>query len=83
MDQELIARAHQEVGSEEAAKTFFSIQLQVLKDSGAVCSFLCMPNIFTMAVGLADGRLVLYDLIDLQAFQLAKQSSTINSHGLH
>lgn len=30
-----------------------------------------MPNLYTMAVGLSDGRLVLYDLSDLQAFHLA------------
>lgn len=30
-----------------------------------------MPSLFTMAVGLNDGRLVLYDLTDLQAFHLA------------
>lgn len=30
-----------------------------------------MPNLYTMAVGLDDGRLVLYDLSDLQAFHLA------------
>jgi hypothetical protein len=52
-------------------RQFFSIQLEVLNDSGAILSILCMPNLFTMAVGLNDGRMVLYDLVDLQAFHLA------------
>lgn len=53
------------------SKSYFSIQLEVLNDSGAVLSILCMPNLFTMAIGLNDGRMVLYDLADLQPFHLA------------
>lgn len=52
-------------------KTFFSIQLEVLNDSGAILSVLCMPNLFTMAAGLNDGRLILFDLAALQPFHLA------------
>ncbi|KAG5673512.1 hypothetical protein PVAND_003554 [Polypedilum vanderplanki] len=53
-------------------RSFFAIQLkQVLDDSGAIISFLCMPSLIMMATGLADGRMILYDLVDLQAFHLA------------
>lgn len=34
-----------------------------------------MPNLFTLAVGLNDGRLVLYDLVELHAFHLAHPPS--------
>jgi len=57
----------------ESEKSFFAIQLAVLNDSGAILSILCMPNLLTLAVGLSDGRMVLYDLSGekLEAFHLA------------
>lgn len=51
--------------------SYFTIQLEVVEDSPAVLSILCMPNLFTMAIGLCDGRMVLYDLADLRPFHLA------------
>lgn len=74
VEQAQIALSHRRATSADQRvpdKSFFSIQLEVLNDSGAILSILCMPSLFTMAVGLADGRLVLYDLSDLQAFHLA------------
>lgn len=72
VEQTHIAKAHHRTTAGKLPeKTFFSIQLEVLNDSGAILSMLCMPSLFTMAVGLADGRLVFYDLTDLQAFHLA------------
>lgn len=57
---------------ENGENLFFSIQLkQVLDNSGAIISMLCMPTLFMLAVGLDDGRMILYDLVDLQAFHLA------------
>lgn len=79
MEQEEIALKHQKLLMVEEKckdKTFFSIQLEVLNDSGAILSMLIMPNLYTMAVGLNDGRMVLYDLIDLQAFHLAYPPSS-------
>lgn len=52
-------------------KSFFSIQLEILVDSTAVQSILCMPNLFMMTVGLADGRMVLYSLENLKPFHVA------------
>lgn len=68
-----IASAHRKVTSEQqvSEKCFFSIQLEVLDDAGAILSILCMPNLYTMAVGLNDGRMILFDLVDLQPFHLA------------
>lgn len=57
--------------SESSDKTYFSIQLEVLIDSSPILSILVMPNLFTMAVGLHDGRMVLYNLQDLRPFHLA------------
>ena len=57
--------------SESSEKTYFSIQLEVLEDSSPILSILVMPNLFTMAVGLHDGRMVLYNLHDLRPFHLA------------
>lgn len=74
VDQSLIAAEHHKLTSVDQQlpeKSFFSIQLDVLNDSGAIVSILSMPNLYTMAVGLNDGRMVLYDLVDLQAFHLA------------
>lgn len=79
VEQTQIALTHQKaVASDQqmSEKSFFSIQLEVLNDSGSVLSILCMPNLYTMAVGLNDGRLVLYDLSDLQAFHLAYPPNT-------
>lgn len=57
---------------ETGEKCFFSIQMkQVLDETGAIITMLCMPNLNMLAVGLDDGRMILYDLIDLQAFHLA------------
>lgn len=68
MDQREISLRHKQLAQENA---YFSIELEVLADSGPVLSILCLPSSFTLAVGLYDGRLVLYDLKDLQAFHLA------------
>lgn len=68
VEQSQIGSQHREIARENS---YFSIQLEVLDDSSAVLSILCLPNLFTLAVGLVDGRLVLYDLKDLQAFHLA------------
>ena len=72
IDQAQIASAHRKVASQQSPeKTFFSIQLEVLNDAGAILSILCMPNLYTMAAGLNDGRLILFDLAALQPFHLA------------
>lgn len=74
LEQAQIALNHQRLSASDhqlPEKTFFSIQLEVLDDSGSVLSILCMPNLYTMAVGLNDGRLVLYDLAKLEPFHLA------------
>lgn len=74
VDQTKIANAHQKVSSADHAmgdKAFFSIQLEVLNDSGSILSILSMPNLYTMAAGLNDGRLILFDLTSLQPFHLA------------
>lgn len=74
MEQIQILHHHKKaVASRETGeKCFFSIHLkQVLEETGAILSMLCMPNLYMMAVGLDDGRMILYDLIDLQAFHLA------------
>lgn len=68
VDQNQISLHHKKIQRENS---YFSIQLEVLNDTSAVLSILCLPNLFTLAVGLLDGRLVLYDLKDLQAFHLA------------
>lgn len=65
-----IASSHQEIAA-RPEKFFFSIQLEVLQDPGVVLSILCLPNLYMMAVGLNDGRMVLYDLADLKPFHLA------------
>lgn len=69
--QEEIIDHHSRIVTNGDKRTFFSIQLEVLNDSGAVLSMLVMPNLYTMAVGLNDGRMVLYDLTELSAFHLA------------
>lgn len=74
VEQTQIAAEHRKLTSIDQQlpeKSFFSIQLEVLNNSSAVVSILNMPNLFTMAVGLHDGRMVLYDLVDLTAFHLA------------
>lgn len=74
LDQIQIAHHHKKVisGRENGEKCFFSIQLrQVLEETGAIISMLCMPNLNMLSVGLDDGRMILYDLVDLQAFHLA------------
>lgn len=53
-------------------KYFFTIQLkEALDDSGMILSILPMPDALLMAIGLDDGRMVLYDLVELEAFHLA------------
>lgn len=49
----------------------FGIQLEILPKSGPILSILCLPQLLTIAVGLDDGRMVLYNLCDLNAFHLA------------
>lgn len=73
VEQDQIAMTHSKLLEDQQIndKSFFSIQLEVLNDSSAILSIMPMPNLFTMAIGLNDGRLVLYDLIELQAFHLA------------
>jgi beta-propeller of ELYS nucleoporin len=46
----------------------FGVQLEVV---GPVLSILAIPTSLTLATGLADGRLILYDLDDLQVFHIA------------
>lgn len=74
IDQIQITHHHRKITSnrEKGEKCFFALQLKpVLEDSGSILSILCMPNLYMMSVGLDDGRMVLYDLIELQAFHLA------------
>ncbi|KAL7052189.1 hypothetical protein ACKWTF_004809 [Chironomus riparius] len=74
LDQMQINHHHNKIVSnrETGERCFFSIQLkQVLEETGAIITMLCMPNLNMLAVGLDDGRMILYDLIDLQAFHLA------------
>lgn len=49
----------------------FGIQLEVLQKSGPILSLLSMSPLLTIAVGLEDGKMLLYSLNDLQAFHLA------------
>jgi beta-propeller of ELYS nucleoporin len=44
------------------------VQLEVV---GPVLSILAIPTSLTLVTGLADGRLILYDLDDLQVFHIA------------
>lgn len=74
LDQMQITQYHKKMVSNRATgeRCFFAIQLkQVLEETGAIITMLCMPNLNMLAVGLDDGRMILYDLIDLQAFHLA------------
>lgn len=71
LDDDVIVAQHRTVVNDNKRRTFFSIQMEVLNDSGAVLSILVMPNLYTMAVGLNDGRMVFYDLQELSAFHLA------------
>lgn len=49
----------------------FGIQLELLPKSGAILSMLSLSPLLTIAVGLEDGQMLLYNLSDLQAFHLA------------
>lgn len=49
----------------------FGIQLEVLSKGGPVLSILSLTPLVTLAVGLEDGQMLLYDLEDLQAYHLA------------
>lgn len=54
--------------------TFIHIEIIfciVLDDAGAVLSILLLPPLLTIAAGLSDGRMILYELSDLQAFHMA------------
>lgn len=42
-----------------------------MPNAGPVLSILLIKPVLTVAVGLGDGRMVLYDLCDLQAFHMA------------
>lgn len=53
-------------------KTHFTIQLSAPDHIiSSVLSLLVLPQQLTLVVGLSDGRMVLYDLIDLQPFHMA------------
>ena len=43
----------------------------VLQNAGPVTAILCITPLLTVAAGLSDGRIILYDLCDLQAFHMA------------
>lgn len=45
--------------------------MEVLPEPTAVLSILSLPPLLTVAAGLEDGRMVLYNLINLSAFHLA------------
>lgn len=49
----------------------FGIQLEVLPKTGPILSILSLTPLVTLAVGLEDGQMLLYDLEDLQAYHLA------------
>lgn len=49
----------------------FGIQLEVLPQAGPILSILSMTPLRTIAVGMEDGQLLLYNLGDLNAFHLA------------
>lgn len=49
----------------------FGIQLEALPEPGPILSILAMTPLRTIAVGMEDGRLLLYGLSDLNAFHLA------------
>lgn len=49
----------------------FGIQLEVLENAKFIQSLLPVDPILGLAVGLADGRLVFYDLTDMQVFYVA------------
>lgn len=52
-------------------KLNFGIQLEVLPKAGPILSILSLTPLVTVAVGLEDGQMLLYDLEDLQAYHLA------------
>lgn len=49
----------------------FGIQLDALPKAGPVLSILSLAPLRTIAVGLEDGQMLLYDLCNLQAYHLA------------
>lgn len=49
----------------------FGIQLEVLPEAGSILSILSMTPLRTIAVGMADGQMLLHNLVDLNAFHLA------------
>ena len=53
-------------------KIFFSLQInELLDDSGAILTMMTIPNAYLLSIGLNDGRMILFDLIELEAFHLA------------
>lgn len=67
--EEEIRRCHKEACREKCG---FGLDLKVLEDAGPVLSLLPLPQMRTLAVGLCDGRLVLYHLDrNMEAYHLA------------
>uniref|UniRef100_A0A336LLA0 CSON013661 protein n=1 Tax=Culicoides sonorensis TaxID=179676 RepID=A0A336LLA0_CULSO len=67
-DAEDIMQHHEQSKTDEI---YFGIQLEVLENAGHVQSIVVIPFSMTLVVGLDDGRMILYDLENLQAFHLA------------
>lgn len=68
MDFEEIRVHHKQAKNENVN---FGIQLEVLDNAGPVLSILTLPALSIVAVGHGDGRMILYDLSDLEAFHMA------------
>lgn len=67
--EEEIRKCHKEAYRQKCA---FGLDLKVLEDAGPVLSLLPLPQMSTLAVGLCDGRLVLYHLNgNMEAYHLA------------
>lgn len=67
--EEEIQKCHKEAHRERCG---FGLDLKVLDDAGPVLSLLALPQMTTLAVGLCDGRLVLYHLDgNMEAYHLA------------
>lgn len=67
-DPEEIMEHHEQSKQDEI---YFGIQLEVLENAGYVQSIVVIPFSMTLVAGLEDGRMILYDLENLQAFHLA------------
>lgn len=67
--EEEIRKCHKEAHRQNCG---FGLDLKVLEDAGPVLSLLPLPQMSTLAVGLCDGRLVLYHLDgNMEAYHLA------------